>query len=357
MSDPTVLFASWSSRYSDNPRAISEELARRRARIEHAFLLGDDAGPVPDLVRRVRPGGPEALELLGSAPYLVSNDVLADDFTKAAGATYVQTWHGTPLKRIAHDVESRSFFKADEYQTWLPRDVARWDVLLSPNRYSTEVLRRAFRYEGEVLETGYPRNDVLSRPERDAIRAEVREHLELEDGQTAVLYAPTWRDSLDFTFELDLDAVSRALGDDVVVLVRAHWIVAGTTEQVAPTPGTRLVSDYQDIRDLYLAADALVTDYSSTMFDFAVTGKPVLLYVYDLASYRDDLRGFYFDLTADPPGPLLETTEQVIGALRDLDAVADRHAEAYARFRERFCHLDDGHAAARVVDAVFGDVV
>jgi CDP-glycerol glycerophosphotransferase len=352
---PTVVFASWSSRYSDNPRAISEELARRGAPIEHAFLLADDAGPVPDHVRRIRPGGPEALEALSSAPYLVSNDVLSDDFTKAPGARYLQTWHGTPLKRIAHDVESRTFFKAEEYATWLPRDVARWDVLLSPNRYSTEVMRRAFRYEGEVLETGYPRNDVLSAPDRDAVRARVREHLELEDGQTAVLYAPTWRDSLDFTFELDLDALTRGLGDDVVVLVRAHWLVSATA-QVAATPGTRLVSDYQDIRDLYLAADALVTDYSSTMFDFAVTGKPVLFYVYDLASYRDELRGFYFDLAAEAPGPLLETTEDVVGALRDLDAVAARHAEAYARFRERFCHLEDGRAAARVVDALFGDL-
>jgi len=286
----------------------------------------------------------------------VSNDVLAEAFAKAPGATYLQTWHGTPLKRIAHDVESRTFWKADEYQTWLPRDVARWDLLLSPNRYATGVLRRAFRYEGEILETGYPRNDALLAPDRDAVRAAVRARLGVEDGQTAVLYAPTWRDTLDFAFHLDLGRVADALGEDVVVLVRAHWIVAGSAGAVE-APNARLVSGEQDIRDLYLAADALLTDYSSAMFDFAVTGRPLLFYVYDLARYRDELRGFYFDLAADPPGPLLQTTDEVLAALGDLGAGAARHAEAYARFRERFCHLDDGRAGARVVDAVFAEVL
>ena len=349
---PTVVFASWSSQYSDNPRAISEELQRRGAPVDHVFMLGENPGEVPAHVRGVAPESPEALAALESAPYIVSNDVLADDFRKAPGATYVQTWHGTPLKRIAYDVARWSFFKAIEYETWLPRDVARWDLLLSPNRHTTQVMRGAFRYEGEILETGYPRNDVLLSPERDAIRARVREQLELADDQTAVLYAPTWRDTEDFGLELDLAGVERELGGGHVVLLRAHWIVAAAAAAVAGD-GVRLVSGYQDIRDLYLAADVLVTDYSSAMFDFAVTGKPMLFYVYDFEQYRDEIRGFYFDLRAEAPGPLLATTDAVVAALRDLDAVAAHHAEAYARFRERFCALEDGRAAARVVDAVF----
>jgi CDP-glycerol glycerophosphotransferase len=352
MSDAaTVVFASWSSQYSDNPRAISEELHRRGAPVSHLFLLGADPGEVPAHVRGLPAGSREAVAALEAAPYIVSNDVLPDDFHKAPGARYVQTWHGTPLKRIAYDVPRWTFFKAKEYETWLPRDVARWDLLLSPNRHSSEVLRGAFRYEGEILETGYPRNDVLLSPERDAIRARVREQLELRDDQTAVLYAPTWRDTDTFRLELDLRAVERALGPGHVVLLRTHWIVAAAAAEAGP--GVRLVSGYQDVRDLYLAADVLLTDYSSAMFDFAVTGRPMLFYVYDLDRYRDEIRGFYFDFQAEAPGPLLPTTDAVIAALRDLDAVVARHAEAYARFRERFCHLEDGRAAARVIDAVF----
>ncbi len=109
------------------------------------------------------------------------------------------------------------------------------------------------------------------------------------------------------------------------------------------------VSWHPDIGELYLAADVLVTDYSSAMFDFAVTGKPMLFYTYDLDEYKSLLRGFYFDLAPEAPGPLLPTSPEVLDALRDIDAVSERYAERYARFRERFCHLEDGRATERVI--------
>ncbi len=227
-------------------------------------------------------------------------------------------------------------------------------VLVSPNRFSTDVLRGAFRFEGDVVETGYPRNDVLSSPERHAIRDRVRSELGLADGQRAVLYAPTWRDSYDFAYELDLEALQRGLGEDTVVLVRAHGLVAARTERVETSAGLRDVTGHQDIRELYLAADALMTDYSSAMFDFAITGRPMVFFTYDLEDYRDRVRGFYFDFEAEAPGPLLGTTEEVARALADLDGVTERYAEPYAAFRERFCHLEDGRASARAADALFG---
>jgi CDP-glycerol glycerophosphotransferase len=204
-----------------------------------------------------------------------------------------------------------------------------------------------------MLETGYPRNDLLSSPERDELRARLRERLEIPDGAQAVLYAPTWRDNDVYASELDLPAVADALGPDHVLLLRAHQLVAATVRQSAH-PGIRNVSDHPDIRDLYLAADVLVTDYSSVMFDFAVTRTPILLCTYDLDRYRDELRGLYLALEDDAPGPLLRTTAEVIEALRDLDAVTSAHADAYVRFVARFCDLEDGHATERVVETVFG---
>jgi CDP-glycerol glycerophosphotransferase len=115
----------------------------------------------------------------------------------------------------------------------------------------------------------------------------------------------------------------------------------------------RDVCSHPDIRDLYLAADAMVTDYSSTMFDFAVTGRPMLFLTYDLEYFRDELRGFYFDLEDVAPGPLLSTSTELVDALADLDAVSARYAERYARFRDTFCHLEDGHATERVLDLLF----
>ena len=266
---------------------------------------------------------------------------------------YLQTWHGTPLKHIHWDVLWAPPGRLER----LSEDVDRWDLLLSPNTTSTVSLRQAFRYDGVVAETGYPRNDLLSSPERDAVRARVRRDLGIADDAQVVLYAPTWRDDLvlggsgpDHELHLDLDDVARRLPGSVVLL-RLHYFVAGRLGHVE-RPGVHDVSDHPDIAELYLAADVLVTDYSSAMFDFAVTGRPVLLFPYDLDHYRDVLRGFYLDYADTAPGPVLTTSEQVVDALVDLPAVTAAHAEAYARFRERFCSLEDGGATARVLDLV-----
>jgi CDP-glycerol glycerophosphotransferase len=273
-------------------------------------------------------------------------------YRKRSGTTYLQTWHGTPLKRIAFDIPGRTFANRPEYLRDLSRDIAKWDALVSPNPLSTEVMRRAFRYDGEVLETGYPRNDLLLDPRRAEIRRRVRDELGIPEASRAVLYAPTWRDSHAFSLELD---VARLLGelDGHFLLLRLHQLV-DPAAGLAADPRFRDVSTYTDNRELFLAADVLVTDYSSVMFDFAVTGKPMLFYTYDLDSYRDEVRGFTFDFEREAPGPLCRDTGELIEELGELDAVIDRFRPGYEAFRARFCGLEDGRAAARVIDAVFG---
>jgi CDP-glycerol glycerophosphotransferase len=214
-------------------------------------------------------------------------------------------------------------------------------------------MRGAFGYEGEVLEMGYPRNDLLFAADRDEVRAGVRARLGVPEEARAVLYAPTWRDDAAFSTALDLTGLAAALGDAYVLLVRAHSAVAATLS-LHDGPRVRNVSDVDDVGELLLAADVLVTDYSSVMFDFAPLRKPMLFFTYDLERYRDELRGFYIDFEAEVPGPLLATTPELADALRDVDAVGARYAQAHERFVERYCDLDDGRAAARVVDAVFG---
>jgi CDP-glycerol glycerophosphotransferase len=174
-----------------------------------------------------------------------------------------------------------------------------------------------------------------------------------------VMYAPTYRDHVvdrrgryRLDLHLDLERLKQAVGDDTVILFRKHHYVA---DQV-PTDAdgfVRDVSKYPDGTELMLAADVLVTDYSSMMFDFANTGRPMLFFTYDLEAYGDEIRGFYVDYVATVPGPLLDTTDQVADALRDIDAVQADYAERYAAFSERFCELDDGRASERVVDRIF----
>jgi CDP-glycerol glycerophosphotransferase (TagB/SpsB family) len=175
-----------------------------------------------------------------------------------------------------------------------------------------------------------------------------------------VLYTPTWRDDLvfnktgpqDFEFPVDLDDFSERLGADHVLLLRLHNMVMDRLDIVDGSV-VRDVCSHPDVRDLYLAADLMVTDYSSTMFDFAITGKPLLFFTYDLDYFRDELRGFYFDLEDAAPTPLLRTSEELVEAIADVDALSAEHAERYARFQETFTHLEDGSATERVLHLLF----
>jgi CDP-glycerol glycerophosphotransferase len=354
-----VVYNSFNGRYSDNPRGIYEELARRTDGWSHLWTAaGPDRGVLPPQTTPIVPGTPEHASAVDSAKYIVANVEMREHLRKRPGMVFLQTWHGTALKRIGYDnryvhANPAGFERdVDEYR--------RWDYLISPNAFTSSIFHSAFRgFEGEIIETGYPRNDILNAPDREQVRARVRASLGIEDGQLAVLYAPTWRDNLyhergpdSFTLALDVDEVARRLGDDHVLLLRLHFLVAGS---VADARGgtVRNVSAHEDIRELYLAADILVTDYSSAMFDFAVTGKPLLFYTYDLEHYRDELRGFYFDFEAEAPGPLCSDMDELLSALADLDGTRRQFAERYAAFRQRYCYLDDGSAARRVVDRIF----
>lgn len=345
-----LVYNSFAGAYSDNPRAIFERL-RDEPGHRHVWLASDrHATAFPPGVETLPYGSPEAVAALEAADVVVANTHTDFEWSKRPDTLYLQTWHGTPLKRVHKDI----LWSPPGLLDRLQRDVDRWDVLLSPNRASTPRLRQAFRYEGEVLELGYPRNDVLNAPDRDERRAQVRARCGVPEGVTAVLYTPTFRDDAVFaerSFELALDvgAFTAALGADHVLLLRLHYMI---TEQLRPLghPAVRDVSLHPDVSELYLAADVLVTDYSSTMFDFAVTGRPQAFLAYDLADFQHRLRGFYFNLEDEAPGPLVETTAKLIGILRDLEATEAAYADRYARFRERYCHLEDGGATQRVLE-------
>jgi len=337
--------------YACSPRAVHAELARRAAALEHLWAVEDDQARLPAGVTPVRLWSPEWYEALARCRYLVGNTHFPDFLRRRDGQVVVQLWHGTPLKRIGYEARGR-WLAEDGYLDRLAREVRQWSLLLSPSPFATPVLRRAFDYRGEVLETGYPRNDLLARPDPAAADA-VRRRLGIPEGHRVVLYAPTWRDDqrhgdrYRLDLRLDLAAARRELGRDHVLLVRPHVHVGGSL----PADGfVRDVADYPDVQELLLAADVLVTDYSSLMFDFAVTGRPMLFFTYDLAHYRDELRGFTFDFEHDAPGPLLATSEQLIAALRAPDAGHTAHRDRYLSFRRRFCPLDDGAATARLVD-------
>jgi CDP-glycerol glycerophosphotransferase len=351
-----IVYYSFGGRYSDNPRALHQRaLTRGGLDAEHVWLAhARHADSFPAGTSTVPVGTPEAVAALESADVVFADNHLPR-WRKGPGTTYVQTWHGTPLKRIHRD----ALFQTDDtaLMDLLDEDVTRWDVLVGPSEAGAVALRAAFGHTGAVPVTGYPRNDALLAPDAAARRAAVRAELGLPEGRTAVLYAPTWRDDARlegaeaYRLPLDPDRFAERLGADQTLLLRLHHLVPEALRG-GEVPGVVDVSTHPDINDLYLAADVLVTDYSSAMFDFALTGKPILVFAYDLEHYRDVLRGFYFDLTGIAPGPVLRSSEEVLDALADLDAVSTASKDRYEAFQEMFSHAEDGHAADRVLDLV-----
>ncbi|MEV7020997.1 CDP-glycerol glycerophosphotransferase family protein, partial [Kitasatospora sp. NPDC093558] len=345
--------------YADSPRAVHAELVRRELPLEHLWVVDDAQADLPPGVKAVRIWSPEWYRALATCRYLVGNTHFPDFLERRRGQVVVQTWHGSLLKRIAHDVEN-PWLSDHGYLDALDRETPQWSMLVSPSPFATPILRRAFRYGGEILEAGYPRNDVLARPD-ERTAAAVRRRLGIPEGKRIVLYAPTWRedqqrgdgDGFRLDLRIDVDRARRALGPDHVLLIRPHAHV----REPLPGAGDGFLydcADYPDVQELLLVADVLVTDYSSIMFDFAITGRPVLFFTYDLEHYRDTLRGFYFDFEAQAPGPLVPSSAELVGALRELadgdGRLTTEYAERYRRFRAAHCALDDGSAARRVVD-------
>ncbi|SNR72509.1 CDP-glycerol glycerophosphotransferase family protein [Blastococcus mobilis] len=357
-----IVYSAFRGHFSDSPRAIYEALLAQgpdspAGDATHTWLAAPHLQETfPAGIDTVEFGTPESIAALEGADIVISNDHIPLDWEKRPGATYLQTWHGTMLKRIHNDV----LWAPEGRLAYLEQDIARWDLLLSPNSVTTERLRKAFGFTGPIHETGLPRNDLLSSPQRDQIRAAVRADLGIGEDQKVVLYTPTWRDDLvfkksgpqDFEFAIDLDHFAERLGEDHLLLLRLHSMVMDRLEILEGSVVWDVCS-HPDIRDLYLAADLMVTDYSSTMFDFAITGKPMLFFTYDLDYFRDELRGFYFDLAEAAPTPLLRTSEELVDAIAGIDAIAAESEARYARFRETFTHLEDGSATERVLKLLF----
>ena len=270
------------------------------------------------------------------------------------------TWHGTPLKRLVFDMDDVHSANP-RYKDIVFKQTRAWDYLLSDNPFSTERFQSCFRFEKEkILEYGYPANDPMYAPDREEQAAKIKEKLGIPKNKKVILYAPTWRDDQfyeagQYGFELDLDVnrLQEEFGDEYVLLLRLHYFIVDQLDLSKYGDFTVDGSSYDDITDLYLISDMLITDYSSVFFDYANLKRPVLYYTYDLDKYRDVLRGFYLDMEKDLPGPLLLTNDEVVDAIKNIDKIKEQYKDRYEEFYNRFCCVDDGHAAQRVVEKVF----
>ena len=358
----SILFESFQGKViGDNPLDIYREVLRRKesgqlpADLKLLWTVGPETkAPVGSV--GLRHGSKDWLNALATSKYLVNNTNFPWYFRKVPGQVYLQTWHGTPLKRLGRDIPNNNLTKS--YLDTMDREASYWDALISPSSFCTEIFPGSFGYSGKIIETGYPRNDRLTTAD-GAYRQRIRESIGVADPKTTVvLYAPTWRDfkrsptgnweSVNFMDE------NIELPEGFQMIYRGHTNThAAHKTSVA---GRAIdVTKYPDVTELYIAADVLVTDYSSVMFDFTVTGKPVLFLAPDLDRYRAE-RGFYFDFEQTAPGPILKTDTEVVDALSKLHDLAVIYRDRYHAWQRKFNLLEDGRAAERVVDEFFGVV-
>ena len=356
-----VFFESFYGRQTGcNPLALDREIARRFPDRPRYWSVVSERQHVPEGAVPVLVGGREWFAARRYARLLIVNDWLRYGFRRRRGQTVLQTWHGTMLKHLAlgrPDVGLRT-------RIAVLRESRRWSLMLSQNPHSTEQFRTSYAFRGDILETGYPRDDSLAQALAGhtvnpvAVRL-ARAELGVPPDARVLVYAPTWRDrGVTLVDELDVRSLAEELGDEWVVVARGHTRTHDFGRYGGADARVIDASRHPDAATVILAADVLVTDYSSIMFDAAVSRTPMLFFVPDLAAYRDRERGFTFDFERDAPGPLLAAREEIVSHARALaedgpDAEWLRQYEpAAAAWRERFTPYDDGRAASRVVDAL-----
>ncbi|MFJ6214283.1 CDP-glycerol glycerophosphotransferase family protein [Streptomyces sp. NPDC092296] len=342
--------------YSDSPRAIYEELRRRGVPIKPVWVYADSPAGFPADAQLVKRWSWPYLRALAQAEFWIDNQGFPLRLSKRPETTYIQTWHGSALKKMGFDLpvyKKMGRAAQQDYQ----RALDRFDHFLIRGEHDVRTLARAYRIgEERLLRIGYPRNDVLlNAPVRDEA---LMKRLGIDPDRPVLLYAPTFRANAagqvrGFEPPFDLEDFVARFGDRYTLLVRCHYLnsvvlppsVAGKVIDVSAVP---------DVTPLYVLADALITDYSSVMFDYALLDRPMLFFAHDLEEYSQDARGTYFDLELKAPGPVLRDAESLYAALDDLEGVGARFADDRRRFVKEFGEYDQGDAAAKIADRFFG---
>ncbi len=356
-----ILFESFFGKnYSDSPKYIYEYLSKNYSgKYRCIWVIDNKKSKIPYKHRRIKRFSIRYYYYLARCGYFVFNSRQPEWAIKRPESIFLETWHGTPLKKLVFDIDDITS-ASPKYKQQVYKQSRAWDYLIAPNAFSSQTFRRCFMYENAMLETGYPRNDILHASDRDKLALDIRCKLGIPSDKKTILYAPTWRDDeyygkgqYKFELRMNLDLMKRELGDEYILLLRTHYFIADAIDVSALEGFAMNLSKYDDISELYLISDILITDYSSVFFDYANLKRPMLFFTYDLEKYRDVLRGFYIDIEKEVPGPLLFTTEELVEAVKNISSVQKEYADRYESFYQSFCEWEDGHASQKVVESVF----
>lgn len=297
---------------------------------------------------------------LSKSKYWIVNSLLDLSVIKKRKQVYVQCWHGTPLKKLRCDitVTGSVLNTKEEVIKRNNLDVKKIDYFISPSKYATSKFISAFNLkelnkEKIIIEKGYPRNDKLINYNNNDTE-KIKKDLNIPTNKKVILYAPTFRDDehtsgVGYTYKLniDFDSLKKEL-KDYIILFRAHYFIANSFDFDKYKGFIYDVSKYDDINDLYIVSDLLITDYSSVFFDYAILERPIIFYMYDYDNYKNNLRDFYIDLK-ELPGPIVKDEKDLVTSIKEKN---NKYKNMYSSFNKKFNPYEDGKSAERVVKEI-----
>lgn len=369
--DKMVFFEVYGGRnYTCSPKAIYERMLTMNEFKDYKFVwafedIKDHEVKKDKRLILVKSKSKEYYEYLSKSKYWIVNSIIDEGITKKKNQIYLQCWHGTPLKRLRYDIEvnGSSMNSVSEIRKRNDMDARKFDYFISPSKTCTLRFVSAFNLkklgkEDIIIEEGYPRNDSLfNRSDKD-IKA-IKKKLGLPNDKKVIFYLPTFRDnqhdsSIGYTYklEIDFDSLMKKFSKEYVILFRPHYFIANSIDLSKYKGFIYNVSKYDEINDLYLVSDIILTDYSSVFYDFANLKRPMMFYMYDLDLYKGKLRDFYTSLD-ELPGPISETQEELERDLKNIDKIFKENKEKYDKFNKKYNYLDDGDASLRVIKKVF----
>lgn len=341
--------------YADSPRAIHEYLLSDNPDLKSYWVRdGFDLEPIPGKhTVVVRPGTLHYYWAITRGRYFIANTNFPDQLVKRPGQYHLQTWHGTPLKKIGADVNASAPGGGLQQNIKLKQRTERWDGLVSPSPYVSTILPRAYSTRATVVERGYPRNDVIATGMRDPMALEeAAGRCGVDTSRLNILYAPTWREGKGTkaqrfnSLPLSAERFAQRYGDKADLLIRTHYLASNALSAAYVADCIKDVGWVSDSADLLACVDLVITDYSSVFFDVLIRQIPIVFMVPDLDEYEERTRGFYWDLRTYAPGPLVKTETGLFDYL-DSFVAGELPAVHHDDYIKLFAPHDDGYASER----------
>ena len=347
-----VVFDNFSGKkYADTPKYIAEEIHRQGLNWDMVWLINNNQIEVPEYLRKVNIWSNRAKRELATAKIVVNNTRNSLRMPKKNGQIFLQAWHGgLGYKLVEGDAESKL---SPEYIRAAKRDGQECDAIISACGLQTEQFHRCFwlNKSTEILEVGQPQCDVLFNADQQAVERKVREILSIPKNKTIILYAPTFRDdgstsAYALDYERILCAYERRFKQECVIVVRLHPNAQTLCTTIHYNDKVINGTNYSDIQELFIASDAVISDYSNVSFQFALLNKPAFLLALDYDEYLS-MRGL-LDVYDYCPFPKSKTNAELIDNIEHFDFVD--YFEQLDKYKKQVWKpFDDGHAAERTV--------